>query len=106
MFDVIIRDPPDKLRFVIRNRLSNLGVYNKQTPLPNINDLIDLVTACPLYSKIDLADRYFNIRVEERSEKWNTSQTTCGKMKSPVMLQEDSNAISRMLDAMHNICKV
>ena len=68
MFCVAERDQPYKPRFVTDCRLRNLAIYKKQTPLPNINKLIELVAAYPVWSKIDLADRYFNIRVEESSE--------------------------------------
>ena len=85
MFCVAKQDQPDKPRFVIDCCLRNLAVYKKQTPLPNIDDLIELVAAYPVWSKIDLADGYFNIRVEESSEKWNTVLTTHGKMRRRVM---------------------
>ena len=63
-------------------RLKNLAIYKKQTPLPNIDKLIELVAAYPVWNKIDLADGYFNIRVEESSEQCNTVLTTHGKMRS------------------------
>ena len=85
MFSVAKWDQAYKPRFVTYCRLRNPAVYKKQTPLPNIDMLIELVAAYPLWSKIDLADGYFNIRVEESSEKWNTFLTTHGKMRSQVM---------------------
>ena len=63
------RDQLDKPRFVTDSRLKNLAVYKMQTQLPNIDKLIELVTAYLVWSKIDLADGYFNIRVEESSQK-------------------------------------
>ena len=65
MFCIVKRDQPDKPGFVTDYRLRNLAVYKKHTPLPNINKLIELVTTYPVCSKIDLADGYFNIRVEK-----------------------------------------
>jgi hypothetical protein len=100
MFCVAKRDQPDKPRFVTDCRLRNLAVYKKQTPLPNIDELIELVAAYPVWSKIDLADGYFNIRVEEDSEQWNTIQTTRGKKRCRVMLQGDCNAPGTMMEAM------
>ena len=85
MFCVTKRDQPDKPRFVTDCRLRNLAVCKKQTPLHNMDKLIELVAICLACSKIDLADGYFNIRVEERTEKWNTILTTHGKMRNRVM---------------------
>ena len=65
MFCLAKRDQPDKPRFLTDCRISNVAVYKKQTPLPNIDELIELDAAYQVWSKIDLADRYFNIRVEE-----------------------------------------
>ena len=69
MFCVAKRDQPDKPRFVTDCCLRNLAVYKKQIPLPNVDELIELVAAYLVWRKIDLADGYFNIRVEESSEK-------------------------------------
>ena len=82
MFCIAKRDQPDKARFVTDCRLRNLGVYKKQTPLPNIGKLIELVVTYPVWSKIDLADGYFNMRVEESSQKCNTLVTTQSKIRS------------------------
>ena len=81
MFCVAKRDQADKPRFVTDCRLRNLAIYKKQTPLPNIDKLIELVATYSVWSKIDLADGYFNIRVEEISAKWKTVLTTHSKMR-------------------------
>ena len=82
MFRAAKRNLPNKPQFVTDCLRRNLAICKKQTPLTNINELIELVAVYPIPSKIDLADRYFNIRVEECSEKWNTILTTHGKMRS------------------------
>ena len=105
MFCVAKRDLPDKARFVTDCRLRNLAVYKRQTPLPNIEELIELVAAHLVWSKIDFADIYFNIRVEESSEKWNTVLTTHGKMRSQVISQGDCNATGTIMEAMRDIFK-
>ena len=79
------RDQPDILRFVTDCHLRNLAVYKKQTPLPNIDEVIELVAVYPIWSNMDLANIYFNFRVEASSEKWNTVLTTHGKMRRSVM---------------------
>ena len=52
-----------------------------------------------------MADGYFNIRVKESSEKWNTVLTTHDKMRSRVMSQGDCNAPGTMMKAMLDIFK-
>ena len=45
MFCVAKRDQPVKPRFMTDCRIRNLAVYKKQILLPNIVELIELVTA-------------------------------------------------------------
>ena len=47
------QDQSDKLRFVRYCCLRNLGVYKKQTTLPNIDKQIELVAPYPVWSNID-----------------------------------------------------
>ena len=85
--------------------LRNLAVYKLQTLLPNIDELIKLVAICTVWSNIDLADTYFNIRVEESSKKCYSVRTTHGKMRSRVMSQRDCNSPGTMMEAMFDIFK-
>ena len=71
--------------------------------MPNIDELIELVAVYPVWSKIDLADGYFNIRVEESSVKWNIVLTTHGKMRYVEMSQKDCNTPGTMMEAMFDI---
>ena len=64
MFYVANRDKPDKPSIVTSCQLGNLAIYQKQTPLRNIEMIIKLVAAHSVWSVIDLADPYFNIKVE------------------------------------------
>ena len=105
IFCVAKRDQPDKPRFVTDCRLRKQAVYKKQTPLLNIDKLIELVAAYPVWSKIDLAHRYFYIRGEESSEKCNTVLTTYDKMRRRVISQRDCNAPSTMIEAILDISK-
>ena len=52
-----------------------------------------------------MADRYFNITVEESSEKCKTILTTHGKMRSRGISQEECNTPSTMIEAMLDIVK-
>ena len=48
MFCIPKREEPDKPRFVTDCLLRNLAIYKKQTPLPNIDELMELVTTYPV----------------------------------------------------------
>ena len=82
MFSVGRQDQPEKPRFVTDCCLKNLFVYQKQTPLPNIVELSELLAAHQVCSNIDLADGYVNIRVEESAEKLETVLITHGKISN------------------------
>ena len=91
MFYVAQSDPPDKSRFASDFSLRNLVVDKKQTPLPNIDELFEQVAGCLVWSKRNLEDGYFYITVDKSLEKHNSIQTTCSKIKSKVILQEECN---------------
>jgi len=64
---------------------------------------MELVAARKYWSKIDLADGYHNIRIEEDSEQYFTFLTHMGYYCSRIMQQGDSNAPATMLQAMFEI---
>jgi len=58
------RDVPNKPWRILDARDQNEAVDPNHTPLPSIEELIELVAAWGYWSKIDLADGYHNIRIE------------------------------------------
>jgi len=58
-------DNPTKLRRILNARDRNEAVDPNHIPLPSIEELMELVAARKYWSKIDLADAYHNIRIEE-----------------------------------------
>jgi len=62
------RDDPTKPRPLLDGRDRNEAVHPNHTPLPSIEELMELIAAQKYWSKIDLADGYHNIRIEEDSE--------------------------------------
>lgn len=75
------------------------------TLLSNINIVIELVAAYSVCSKIDLAGPYFNIGVEDSSNKQRTIYSTYNKISSIVMLVGDYNGLDIMMRVMLNIFK-
>jgi len=99
------RDDPTKPRRFLNTRDRNEAVVHNHTPLPSIEELIELVAARKYWAKIDLADGYHNIRIEEDSEQHSTFHTHMGYYRSRIMQQGDRNAPATMVRAMHEIFK-
>jgi len=99
------RDDPTKPRCILDTRDRNEAVDPNHTPLPSIEELMELVTAQKYWSKIDLADGYYNIRIEEDSEQHSTFLTHMGYFRSRIMQQGDRKAPATMVRAMHEIFK-
>jgi len=79
------RDDATKPRRLLDARDRNDAVDPNHTPLPSIEELIELVATRKYWSKIDLADGYHNIRIEEDSEQHSTFLTHMGYYRSRIM---------------------
>jgi len=99
------RDDPTKPRRLLDATDRNDAVDPNHTPLPSIEERMELVAARKYWSKIDLADGYHNIRIEEDSEPHSTLLTHMGYYRSRFMQQGDRNAPATMVRAMYEIFK-
>jgi len=91
------RDDPTKPRRLLGARDRNDGFDLNHTPPASIEEFMDLVAARKYWSKIDLADGYYNIRIEEDSEQHSTFLTHMGYYRSRIMQQGDRNAPATMV---------
>jgi len=66
---------------------------------------MELVATRKYWSKIDIADGYHNIRIEEHSEQHSTFHIHMGYYRSRIMQQGDRNAPATMVRAMYEIFK-
>jgi len=99
------RDDPTKPQHILDARDRNKAVDLNHKPLSSIEELMELVAARKCWSKIDLADRYYNIRIEENSEQHSTFLIPIGFYRSRIMQQVDRNAPATMVRAMYEIFK-
>jgi len=99
------QDDPTKPLCILDAMDRNDAVDPNTTPLPSIEELMGLVAARKYWSKIDLADEYYNIRIEEDSEQHSTFLTHMGYYRSRIMQQGDRNASATMVRAMYEIFK-
>jgi len=66
---------------------------------------MELVAARKYWRKIDLADGYHNIRIEEDSEQHSTFFTHMGYFRSRIIQQGDRNTPATIAPAMYEIFK-
>ena len=64
------------LRLCVDYRGLNAITIKNQYPLPLITKIMDRVTGASYFSKIDLKDAYYQIRIKAR-DKWKTAFRTC-----------------------------
>jgi len=96
-------DNPTKQPRILDARDRNDVVNPNHIPLPSIEELMELVAARKYWSKFDLADRYYNIRIEEDSEQHATFLTHMGYYHSRIMQQGDCNAPATIVQAIYKV---
>jgi len=79
------RDDPTIQRHILDAWDRNDTVDPNSTPLPSIKELIDIVAARKYWSKVDLADGYDNIRIEEDLKQHSTFLTNMRYYRSHIM---------------------
>ena len=82
--------------------LNRVTIKNKY-PLPRIDDLMDQVRGSKVFSKLDLASGYHQMRVEEKSVPLTAFQTRYGSYEFPVMPFGLSNATKYFIDLMNRV---
>ena len=103
MFPQPKRDRLTEPRFQLDCRPQNAFTIRKQTPRPDIQQAIEFLVASPLWTKMDLSDRYHNIPIDTESEVHITILCHTGSYRSRVMEQGASNAPTTMVRAMNEI---
>ena len=82
--------------------LNRVTIKNKY-PLPRIDDLMDQVRGSKVFSKLDLASGYHQMRVEEKSVPLTAFRTRYGSYEFPVMPFGLSNAPAYFMDLMNRV---
>src|SRR5947207_6245325 len=90
--------------FVTDFRARNLNTVKDWYPLPHIPTILNHLARAKYYSKIDLMDAYFQIRVEPEDEKHTAFKTPDEQMyNSRVMQQGDCNSSSTFMQIINYI---
>ena len=95
-----------KAKFLLNCVLRNLVTIKDKTPLPNMDELLNWLAQQKFISKLDLVDRYHNVRYTEESEKHSTFLCHLGYFRSRVMQQGDCNAPATMMKVMQDLLRL
>ncbi|WP_369007437.1 reverse transcriptase family protein, partial [Pseudomonas syringae] len=90
-------------RMCIDYRELNRVTIKNRYPLPRIDDLMDQVRGSKVFSKLDLASGYHQMRVEEKSVPLTAFRTRYGSYEFPVIPFGLSNALTYIMDLMNRI---
>jgi len=96
-------DKPDKARFLHDLVARNDNTYYNPPNIPDQYNIINAVANTKFRSKIDLTDRYHNLRIIPEYEKHTAFKTPFGVYRTRVMQQGDKNAPSTFQNAMNTL---
>jgi hypothetical protein len=83
---IFVPKPNGKLRLCVDYQGLNVVTIKDPYPLPLIDELRDRVVGCKWFTKLDLRDRYYLVRLkDEESENVTTMRTCYGNFKYKVM---------------------
>ncbi len=101
---VLFVDKPDgSLRMVIDYRLLNRITIKNRYPLPRIEDLFDKLAGATVFSSLDLASGYYQIRITEEDRPKTAFCTPIGLFQFRVLCLGLSNSPSTFQSVMNKV---
>ena len=100
---VFVKKSDGSLRMCIDYRELNSVTIKNKYPLPRINDLFDQLNGAKVFSRLDLASGFHQMKVEETSVKYTAFNTRYGLYEFLVMPFGLTNAPSYFVDLMNRI---
>lgn len=102
---LIVPKKPDhtgqkKFRVVIDYRLLNQNIVDDKFPLPNINEILDSVSGAMLFTKLDLAQGFYQVELDADSRPLTAFTTSKGmyQMKRlPMGMKISPSSFSRLM---------
>lgn len=89
-----------KFRVVIDYRLLNQNIVDDKFPLPNINEILDSVSGAMLFTKLDLAQGFYQVELDADSRPLTAFTTSKGmyQMKRlPMGMKISPSSFSRLM---------
>ena len=102
---LFVPKPNGKLRLCVDYRALNDVTIKNRYPLPSMNELRDRVAGAKIFTKLDLRDGYYLIRIKEGDE-WKTAfRTRYGHFEYTVMLFGLANAPATFQNMMNEVLR-
>jgi hypothetical protein len=98
---LFVKKPDKSLRMVIDYRALNKQTVKDRYPLPRVDDLLDQLGGAAVYSKLDLASGYYQMRMHEADIHKTAFNCRYGLFEwtvLPMGLSSSPAAFSRMMD--------
>lgn len=96
---------PGKYRMCIDYRLLNAQTVKNVYPLPRIDDLLDQLHGSRIWSKIDLAQGYYQVRIKEEDIPKTAFRTRYGLFEFTVLSMGLCNAPATFMRLMNDILR-
>ena len=100
---VFVKKPDGTLRLCIDYRKLNELTIKNRYPLPRIDDMFVQLSGAKLFSQVDLATEFHQLRVAEDSIPLTAFRTRCGSYEWLVMPFGLTNAPAYFVDLMNRI---
>jgi hypothetical protein len=91
---LFVPKPDGSLRMVIDYRALNKLTVRDRYPLPRIDDMLDRLSGCTVFSALDLASGYYQLRINEDDVEKTAFVTPMGQMQFRVLSMGLCNAPS------------
>jgi hypothetical protein len=102
---LLVRKKDGSLRMCVDYRRLNAITVKNRAPLPRIEELFDQLRGATVFSTIDLAQGYYQMRVAEDSIQKTAFRTRYGHFEFTVLPFGLTNAPSAFMTMMHSVLK-
>nr|QSG30228.1 putative reverse transcriptase [Monilinia vaccinii-corymbosi] len=100
---LFVKKPNGSLRFCIDFRLLNSLTRKDRYPLPLIDETLARLAGAKIYTKLDICQAFYCIRMDPASEEYTTFRTRYGSYKCKVLLFRLTNGSATYQRYMNDI---
>ncbi len=100
---LFIKKPDGSLRFTLDYRALNQVTHKIRYPLPRIDDLLDAARGAEIFSTLDLASGYYQLKLDPKDSHKTAFVTPYGQFEWKVLPMGLSNAPSAFMKTMNSV---